>query len=383
MDHSVLVGDAIRQRPARRDDTQPCGVLGKGRRDSMNVGQVIELAREWVEADGRKTPGFHGAHLMGSLVTLPRDGPFPLWKDVDLSIVVPDGYGYESGIENQELSYEGLILEVSFHELAEYRSPEKLLSNPEYASCFAVDSILSDPTGMLQERHTAVSQHYAEREWVLARCEFEKREFWERLGVRCQVGSPVEEFLRVGRAMCYVAGIVAVAHLRQPTHRCCLILMRELLEPRGKAELCDETLRVLGYIQMSRAQVESYLQESARAFDRAVDVHRTPSPYGFKLHPHVRPYFVQAAQEMIDEGHHREAMFWICVFHFLSNAAIQNDASDEEKPQFQAIFDRLLDGLGLSTPEDWTSRVEQAKALAEEVFQVADEIVVQNPDIVD
>jgi hypothetical protein len=349
----------------------------------MKVSQVVELAREWVEFEGCKTPGFHGAHLMGGIVTMLDDAPFATYRDVDLAIVVPDGCGWRSGRDNVEVPYKELILEVSFHDLGEYRSPQAVLSDPELALCLAVDSILSDSTGMLQELHTAVGKHYARREWVLARCEYEKRGVSEHLEEMRQADLPADVGLHLLFALGYVAGSVAVAHLRQPTHRRCGILMRELLEPLGKSELCEESLRVLGCSQMNRAQVESYLQEGARAFDRAVDVRRTQSPYGFKLQAHVRPYFVQAAQEMIDEGHHREAMGWTYFFHLAANMAIQNDAPDEEKAQFQAAFDRLLDDMGLSTPEDWTSRVEQAKALAEEVFQVTDEVVAQSPGIVD
>lgn len=39
----------------------------------MNVGQVTELAREWVETEGSQTLGFCGAHLMGALNYAPAD----------------------------------------------------------------------------------------------------------------------------------------------------------------------------------------------------------------------------------------------------------------------------------------------------------------------
>jgi hypothetical protein len=86
---------------------------------------------------------------------------------------------------------------------------------------------------------------------------------------------------------------------------------------------------------------------------------------------------------MIDEGHHREAMFWIEAFWTLALMAIQNDAPEEEKPRFQAAFERLLDDVGLRTPADWQSRLQKAGKLTEEVFKVADEIVDGNPQIAD
>jgi hypothetical protein len=347
----------------------------------VKVSQVVELAREWVELEGYKTPGFQGAHLMGSTAAMPRGAPFATYRDVDMNIVVPDG----SRRDHLNLPYKGLILEVNSYELKKYRSPEVVLANPNLAPHLAADSILSDPTGMLGELHEAVSGDYARRKWVLARCEREKALLLEDLEAISQP-TPAGEAstcVRLLRGLSYLAGLIAVSSMRPPTARRCLLLMRELLEPQGRSDLCEEVLRLPGWAHMTQSQVESYLQEAVRAFDRAVEVHRTQSPYGFKLHPYVRPYFVQAAQEMMNEGHHREAMFWVCFFHYLSNTALQNDAPEEEKARSQAGFDRLLDGMGLSTPEDWTARAEQARAVAEEVFQVADEIVAQNPEIVD
>jgi hypothetical protein len=61
----------------------------------------------------------------------------------------------------------------------------------------------------------------------------------------------------------------------------------------------------------------------ASACDNAMSGYRTPNPYGFKLLAHVQPYLVEGAQEMIDAGHHREAMLWIAAFCCIANTAIQ------------------------------------------------------------
>ena len=61
----------------------------------------------------------------------------------------------------------------------------------------------------------------------------------------------------------------------------------------------------------TKPNVTCNLQECATAFDRAVEVTRTPIPLGHKLQPYVKPYLVEGAREMIDEGYHREAVLWI------------------------------------------------------------------------
>ena len=108
----------------------------------MNAGQVIDIAREWVETQFSQTPGFCGAHLMGSLSRMARDAPFPAFCDVDLNIISRDVQTQET----RDLSYKGLILEYGLWPLADYASPEIVLANPGLAPNIAVRSSLADPS---------------------------------------------------------------------------------------------------------------------------------------------------------------------------------------------------------------------------------------------
>ena len=100
-----------------------------------------------------------------------------------------------------------------------------------------------------------------------------------------------------------------------------------------------------------------------RAFDRAVEVYQTPIPYGFAIRPHLRPYHVEATQEMIDEGNHREAMYWITCLD-TAYLALQNDAPDAEKPVFAAQLQAMQAALGFTSAEAWAERVAAAERLA-------------------
>jgi hypothetical protein len=90
---------------------------------------------------------------------------------------------------------------------------------------------------------------------------------------------------------------------------------------------------------------------------------------------------VEGAQELIDAGKHCEAMLWIVAFSYLANAAIQQDAPADERPRFQAQFDRLLHDLGLDTPQAWHARLQYARHVAEGVFTLADAMVAHHPAI--
>jgi hypothetical protein len=345
----------------------------------MNVGQVIELAREWVEIYGSKIPGFCGAHLMGGLNFNPKDSPFPSYRDVDLNILLRDGDGWDV----HDLSYKGLILEYGSVNIEAYKSAEIVLSDPRLASNLAVNSILSDPMGILASLHKTVALEYPHRKWVLARCDSAKSAAKDSLNELSQSSSPIYGFSNLGLLIFDLSGLIAIAGLKPPTNRRSLVLAKEVLETWGQTDLHEEILKVYGSAHFSKPEVEAYLPICAIAFDKAVEVKQTAVPYGYKLHSQVKPYFIDGAKEMIDEGHHREALIWIAAGILISTNAILVDAQEDEKPMFLANAYQLLSDIQLITPEDIESRIQQARALTDHVFKIADTIVSQNSEIME
>jgi hypothetical protein len=156
--------------------------------------------------------------------------------------------------------------------------------------------------------------------------------------------------------------------------------LRELLEAQGRPDLHEAALTVMGSAHMSRADVQAVLDQSVLAFDRAVEVYRTPTPYGFSIRAHLRPYLAEATQEMIDEGNYREAMFWIMALAGESYLVLRNDAPDAEKPLFETQLQDLYAGLGYTTAEAWTGHLDAAEHLAPEVYRIAATLVALHPD---
>ena len=349
----------------------------------MNVRQVIEIAKEWVEENVSQVPGFCGAYLGGSLSRMPKDASFPTYRDVDTYIIAEDVN--QVPITHPILLYKGILFERFKMSLESHSSPEVVLSRPLISTNLVTGVVVSDPVGLLGKLQKAIGEEYAHRKWVQFRLEFQKKGASEHLEKIKDANSPIDVLDEIGWIVFFLAGAIATAHLRPPTVRRCLALTKELLQSQGKAELHEEILKVYGCAHMSREQVDFYLHESINAFDLAVEVRHTPPPSWLAdlyIHPDVRPYFVDGAQEIIDEGSFREAMSWIVFFHSLANAVIQKDAPDEEKPMYQAGFDRLLSELVLGTHGDWQSRSELTKSVAEEVFQLVDEVVENHPDII-
>ncbi len=146
----------------------------------------------------------------------------------------------------------------------------------------------------------------------------------------------------------------------------------------GRPDLHEEALRLLGYDRFDRRRVEAYLAACAAAFDLAVAVKDRWAPFDFKLQPHVRPYIVEGAREMIDEGHHREAMFWIVSFLIIAHTAIQWCAP-EQAGTSQVAVDALTADVGLADPAALQARGPRLRALAAAVIALADGAVDRLP----
>jgi hypothetical protein len=341
----------------------------------MKVGEAIDLAREWVETEGSRIQGFCGAHLMGSAVTLPPEANLPATSDLDLNVVVIQ----EQPTDVYNIPWQGLILEYGVTSRSAYAAPEAVLANPALACNLARASVLADPDGWLQALQREVSARYGERHWVRARCTAEKDIVNEHVEQVVPGQDRIAAAFAIGTAVLHLAGLLALADLRPPTHRRSLIVMQERLQAHGRPDLHEEALEVLGYAGLTRAEVERYLDDCAAAFDYATRVRRTAPLLAFKFQPHVRPYVVGGAREMIDDGYHREAMLWIEGLLLFSNLVIQADGTETEKPAYQSAVDALQATKAASTPGPDVSRRDRLERLVRAVFELCDRTVAAIP----
>lgn len=345
----------------------------------LPVGEVVEIVREWIDLHARHMPHFAGAYLWAGITALPADAPFPLYRDVDVVVVFTEG----TQDDTQEVFYRGVMLEVIAKKLDAHLDVEAVLADPSHGPNMATTQVLADPTGVLVPLQQAVAAQYGRCRWIRTRCEAEKATAEQQLAAMRQVSGPVngeEALWTVWQLLNALSGLLAVAQLRRPTTRRTLSLLGELLDEQGRRDLHETALTVWGSAHMSRADVQAMLDQSVIAFDRSVEVYHTPTPYGFTIRDHLRPYLTEATQEMIDEGHHREATFWIMTLATESYLVLQNDAPDAEKPVFAAQLQAMLADLGYTSAEAWAERVDSAERLAREIYLIADALVELHPE---
>jgi hypothetical protein len=355
----------------------------------MNARQAKQTVKEWVEANTQNWPGLQGAHLVGGITTMPDEAPFPAYKDVDLHLIFEEGSPalQPTGpfMNILEIPYKGLMLEGGLKSLREYQSAKVVLSNPEIAHHFTVDSLLYDPSGLLHNLQQQVKREFPRRQWVLARCEHERNGLKKALEMLPMARETVGgEVLILGYTTTFISALLSVATLQSPTTGSRLLIrLREILTKYDRLDLYERLLVVLGVEHMNLERTTQLLQEGMEAFDLAVQVKHTPHPAQHKLHPHLRPYFVNSCQRLLDEGYYGEAVHWLNLFYLSSVGVIMVDGPDVEKPKFAECFSRLLKDLGMDTTAARAAKFEQANRLYDQFFALASDIIAKHPGIVD
>ncbi|NJN84861.1 MAG: hypothetical protein HC802_22955 [Caldilineaceae bacterium] len=189
--------------------------------------EVIQSVQRWADEYAASTPGFVGAYLFGGITELPGDAPFPPHRDVDLVIVTDDVE--QAASENLELDWHDLMLEIGYLSMQEHDSPETVLGDPKIAPNLVTSPIVADPFGVLRPLQEAVRQKYAQEQWVIARCDAEKKAIQEWNDAIGASPSSEERLGSVWYCLNFCAGLLAVASLRKPTHRRTLTLLKEIV----------------------------------------------------------------------------------------------------------------------------------------------------------
>jgi len=337
----------------------------------MRVDAAKRVARAWVQHEASGLPGFQGAYFAGSVNWLPDDADLPPTSDLDVMVVI-DGPDAVAG--RRKLVQDGVLLEISTLPLDLLRSPEQVLGDYALAGGFRVPSVMSDPTGHLTMLQVEVSRRFAEPVWVRRRCEHAIEKDIQYLdGLR--VPRPFHELVigwAFGTSLSTLVPLIAA--LRNPTVRRRYVAVRELLAERGRPDLYERLLALLGCATIERAQVERHLASLTDLYDASVPVMTTPQPFSADISRLSRHVAIDGSRELIQQGLHREAVFWLVVTYGRCMTVLDADAP-ELLPELDPGYRALLADLGLVDRDDFLASAEQTRALLPEVRAVAEEII--------
>jgi hypothetical protein len=346
----------------------------------MLVKDAKAIAREWVLAEGSKTPVFFGAFYHGSTNWLPDEAELPPSSDLDVMVVLnapepPDKPG--------KFDYQGVLLEVSYLSRDLLRSPEQVLSNYHMAGSFHAPGIILDPSEELSRLQATVSREYPMRRWVTKRAEHARNHVLNHLqGLNANA-----PFHNQVMSWLFGAGvtthILLVAGLKNPTVRRRYMAVRELLAEYDRLDFYETLLEMLGAARMHRERAEHHLTTLANAFDAAASVLKSPYPFAADITPLARPIAIDGSRELIEQGFHREAVFWMVATYSRCQWVLVQDASAEMQERHSAGYHELLADLGITSFMDLQRRGNEVRESLPRVWEVAEVIMATNPAIVD
>lgn len=338
----------------------------------MKVGEVKILAAQWVRLNAATYPGFVGAYLTGSILTSDDGAEFPGCSDVDIFVVI-EGADLPKGLG--KFRYQELLLEVNFISLAVISDVKHVLADYHLAGAFRRRSALFDPRGKIDFVQAQVGAAFAENDWVEKRCADARARalFWlAHFESATALHDRVTGLFFAAGVTCH---IVLVAALENPTIRRRYVASRAVLVRHHQLALHERFLETLGSAALSRAQVIFCLERVGAAYDLACAIMSSPYEFASDMRADMRVVAIGGAQEMIDLGFHREAMFWILAACSRARAVVAVDGSAAQLAALDQTYWSVLRLLGIENEDDMAARAVRVEKDIVLAFDVAMEIV--------
>jgi hypothetical protein len=325
-------------------------------------------------------PGFRGAYTAGSTNWLSDDADLPATSDVDIMVVLAEPN--EVGGRHKFL-YHGVLLEVSYLRPDQFQSPAQLLSDYHLAPSFRTTKIMFDPWGFLAPHFAEVSRDYAKRYWVRRRGANARDKLLRFLHAVNSEAALHDQVVACLFAAGITTHILLVAGLKNPTVRTRYQAVRELVTGYGHTGFHETLLNLLGATRISREQAARHLATLIDVFDVARTAINSPFPFASDVSDHGRPSAIDGMLELIEQGFHREAMFWVGVTHSRCQKILSSDAPGRLTQSFKNSYHELAGDLGLSTAAAVSRRWAEIQQILPQVCDLAETIAAANPEVED
>lgn len=346
---------------------------------SATVGYARAAAADWVQRHVSKSEGYIGAYFSGSTVGLPDTAVLPVASDIDIVVVLSLA---EPPLKPGKFVYRGVLVEVTYLSVNLLASSDEVLASYHLAGSFRVDTIVDDPSGFLRKLQNGVSQCFTQRAWVQRRCENVRSKIekgLQSIDTSAPMHDQVMSWLFSTGIMTHV---LLVAALRNPTVRRRYEAAREVMAEYGHTAVYEELLKLLGCADWTSQRAEHHLAGLARTFDAAASVAKTPYFFSSDITTAARPIAIDGSRELIKNGLHREAVFWIVATFARCHKIMAADAPELQRellPAFQAV----VADLGITSSDDIIRRAGDALRYMPRLWQTAEAIIAANPDIID
>ncbi len=344
------------------------------------VAEAKDVGRQWVRDVASHLPGFAGAYFAGSINWMPDGDSFPSTSDIDISVVFDrPGPSQEPG----KLEYEDMLLDPGRILLTRFEVVDDLLGDYRLVGSFWKKGVIVDPTGRLTQVQQYVVSEFTRRDWVHRRCDdaiSNCLKYLDRLSKFDPYYTQVTCWLFAEGIMTHV---LLAAGLRNPTVRRRYADARVLMEGRGRSDIYENLLRMLGCAELTSERVRRHLANMTLVFDRAKSAVRSAFPFASDISDLARPVAVNGSEELIERGEHREAVFWIVATFARCMAILDQDAPKETLKEAEPAFWSLMADLGIASFADMELRAAQVRDGLPELKLIAHDLIAADPEIRD
>ncbi len=115
-------------------------------------------------------------------------------------------------------------------------------------------------------------------------------------------------------------------------------------------------------------------------FDATVEAARTPFFFSGDITAAARPVVIDGSRRLIDDGDHREAVFWTIVTFARCHTILAVDAPERHQALLPALRDALAD-LGINGAADIARRADRTLHYLPRLWQTTETIMAANPGI--
>lgn len=325
----------------------------------MLIAEARAIAREWVESHAAHEPGFAGAFFTGSTGELQADAVLPAASDVDIVVVLdvptaPPKLG--------KIAVDGLVLEVTYAALAEFAAAAAVSRNYHLANSFRRDQLIADPTGRLGELRDAIAPFFRDPAAILARCDHAIDRIRNGLAGIDAGAAWQQQVMGWMFSTSITTHVVLVAALRNPTVRLRYAAARSVLLGLDQSDLYDELLDQLGVRDLSASTVARRLGDLEPIFDDAAGAASTPFFFSSDISAGARHIVFQGSHDLIADGLHREAVFWIIATYTRCMTILAADAPSRAALHEQTFRRAVAELLGVQSTDDLFARAERTLA---------------------
>ncbi|TBL74607.1 hypothetical protein [Paenibacillus thalictri] len=345
----------------------------------MKVKDAREAAKMWVMEHASHKEGFKGAYFSGSSVHMPEDAELPAASDIDVMVITSET---EPPLKLGKFTYQGVLLEITFLSWSQFANAEDILSSYHLAGSFRTDTVIADPTGRLRQLQRQISPRFADRYWVRRRCADAMHKIQRGLQSLDASAPLSDQVLSWLFPTGITTHVVLAAALRNPTIRLRYLAAREVLNDYSYDAFYEELLELLGCKRLTPQRLEQHLAALDATFDAAAAVSATPFLFSSDITQAAKPIAIDGSRELIENGNHFEAVFWIVATYARCHKILVADEPslhERHKPAFEAV----LADLGIISSLDFRRRADEVLAFLPKLESMAETLMKANPDITD